>query len=64
MFTHVGTGEVYNTFDGPGFPACNAVARVEHPTTVDQMVTIVKNAASAGVPVRASGVSFYLANNV
>ncbi|KAJ7272497.1 hypothetical protein C8J57DRAFT_1467886 [Mycena rebaudengoi] len=47
--------EVYNTFDGPGFPACNAVARVEHPTTVDQMVTIVKNAASAGVPVRASG---------
>ncbi|KAI0753251.1 hypothetical protein C8Q80DRAFT_502896 [Daedaleopsis nitida] len=45
----------YNTFDGPGFPACNEVAAVYHPTTIDEMAVIVKNASAAGVPVRASG---------
>ncbi|KAK6995797.1 Fad fmn-containing dehydrogenase [Favolaschia claudopus] len=47
--------EVYNTFDGPGFPACNAVAKVYRPSTVDEMVSIVKDAAASGTPVRASG---------
>ncbi|KAJ6540523.1 hypothetical protein B0H19DRAFT_1077929 [Mycena capillaripes] len=49
--------EVYNTFDGDGFPACNAVAKVYRPSTVDEMVAIVKNASAQGIPVRASGVS-------
>ncbi|KAJ6626553.1 hypothetical protein B0H10DRAFT_1998774 [Mycena sp. CBHHK59/15] len=47
--------QVYNTFDGDGFPACNAVAQVLYPTSVDEMVAIVKNASAHGVPVRASG---------
>ncbi|KAJ7245929.1 hypothetical protein B0H12DRAFT_1203407 [Mycena haematopus] len=46
--------EVYNTFDGPGFPACNAVAKVYRPSTVDEMVAIVQNASAQGIPVRAS----------
>ncbi|KAJ6479535.1 hypothetical protein C8R47DRAFT_1219084 [Mycena vitilis] len=46
---------VYNTFDGDGFPACNAVAKVYRPSTVDEMVSIVKNASAQGTPVRASG---------
>ncbi|KAJ7061642.1 hypothetical protein C8F01DRAFT_1137995 [Mycena amicta] len=46
---------VYNTFDGDGFPACNAVAQVYNPTSVDQIVAIVKNASANGIPVRASG---------
>lgn len=49
--------DVYNTFDGPGFPACNAVAKVYRPSTVDEMVSIVKTASQNGIPVRASGVS-------
>lgn len=47
--------EPYNTFDGPGFPACNAVSQVYRPSTVDEMVSIVKDASQRGVPVRASG---------
>ncbi|KAF7357118.1 Fad fmn-containing dehydrogenase [Mycena sanguinolenta] len=47
--------EVYNTFDGPGFPACNAVAKVYRPSTVDEMVAIVRIASAQGIPVRASG---------
>ncbi|THU82670.1 FAD-binding domain-containing protein [Dendrothele bispora CBS 962.96] len=47
--------EVYNTFDGEGFPACNAVSHVYRPSTVDEMVELVKNASSQGIPVRASG---------
>jgi len=54
---HPGVAEVYNTFDGEGFPACNAVSHVYRPSTVDEMVEIVKNASSQGIPVRASGVS-------
>ncbi|KAJ7149432.1 hypothetical protein C8R43DRAFT_1007086 [Mycena crocata] len=49
------SAEVYNTFDGEGFPACNAVAKVYRPSTVDEMVAIVKNASAQGTPVRASG---------
>ncbi|KAK7946596.1 FAD-binding domain-containing protein [Apiospora aurea] len=45
----------YNTFDGPGFPACNDVAAVYNVTSVDEMVSIVKDAVAKGTPVRASG---------
>lgn len=45
----------YNTFDGPGFPACNDVAAVYNVTSIDEMVSIVKDAAANGTPVRASG---------
>ncbi|KAH8822612.1 hypothetical protein DL96DRAFT_1698141 [Flagelloscypha sp. PMI_526] len=48
-------GEPYNTFDGVGFPACNAVAKVWRPSTVDEMVSIVKNASASNIHVRASG---------
>ncbi|KAJ7836070.1 hypothetical protein B0H14DRAFT_3705634 [Mycena olivaceomarginata] len=47
---HASASEVYNTFDGDGFPACNAVAKVYRPSTVDEMVTIVKNASAQGHP--------------
>lgn len=45
----------YNTFDGDGFPACNNVAAVYKPTSVDEMVSLVKSAAQSSTPVRASG---------
>ncbi|KAL0255036.1 hypothetical protein SLS55_009563 [Diplodia seriata] len=45
----------YNTFDGPGHPACNAVADVINATSVDEIVSLVADAAAAGTPVRASG---------
>ncbi|KAI1820470.1 FAD/FMN-containing dehydrogenase [Xylaria intraflava] len=45
----------YNTFDGDGFPACLNVASVHNATSVDDMVSIVKKAASDGTPIRASG---------
>ncbi|KAH6682650.1 hypothetical protein B0J14DRAFT_129902 [Halenospora varia] len=45
----------YNTFDGDGFPACHNVSAIYHPSSVDEMVSIVKKAAASGVPVRASG---------
>ncbi|KAJ1335986.1 L-gulonolactone oxidase [Microdochium nivale] len=45
----------YNTFDGPGFPACDEVAAVHYPRSVDEIVTLVKGAAASGTPVRASG---------
>jgi L-gulonolactone oxidase len=48
-------GDPYNTFDGPGFPACNEVAKVYNATSVDEMVSIVKAAAQSNTPVRASG---------
>jgi L-gulonolactone oxidase len=52
--------EPYNTFDGPGFPACRDVAKVYSPKTVEEAVSIVKDASDKGLPVRASGVSFPL----
>ncbi|KAK7045771.1 hypothetical protein VNI00_007172 [Paramarasmius palmivorus] len=57
QFSRVSTvsAEPYNTFDGPGFPACNEVAKVYRPSTVDEMVSIVKEASANGTPVRASG---------
>lgn len=45
----------YNTFDGDGFPACRDVASVHNATSVDDMVSIVKQAAANGTPIRASG---------
>ncbi|KAF2677050.1 FAD-binding domain-containing protein [Lentithecium fluviatile CBS 122367] len=47
--------EPYNTFDGPGFPACNDAIAVHNPSTVDEMINLVRNAAANGTPVRASG---------
>lgn len=49
------TAEPYNTFDGPGFPACRDVSAVHNVTSVDEMVSMVKTAAANGTPVRASG---------
>ncbi|KAF7299994.1 D-arabinono-1,4-lactone oxidase [Mycena kentingensis (nom. inval.)] len=48
-------GAVYNTFDGPDFPACRDVAQILHPTTIEEMQSIVKNASASGTPIRASG---------
>ncbi|KAI1430750.1 FAD/FMN-containing dehydrogenase [Xylaria sp. CBS 124048] len=45
----------YNTFDGDGFPACRNVAAVHDATSIDDMVSIVKKAATAGTHIRASG---------
>lgn len=50
------TAVPYNTFDGEGFPACNNVAQVYRPSTVDEIAALVKDASSKGKPVRASGV--------
>lgn len=48
--------EPYNTFDGEGFPACNEVAAVRDPQTVDEMQSMVQDAIEAGQKVRASGI--------
>jgi L-gulonolactone oxidase len=45
----------FNTFDGPGFPACHNVSAVYQPTSVAEMVSIVKTAAASKIPIRASG---------
>nr|XP_036589222.1 FAD/FMN-containing dehydrogenase [Colletotrichum truncatum]KAF6800864.1 FAD/FMN-containing dehydrogenase [Colletotrichum truncatum] len=45
----------YNTFDGPGFPACRNVAAVYNATSVDEVQSLVKGAIAAGQKVRASG---------
>ncbi|KAH9889185.1 FAD-binding domain-containing protein [Xylariomycetidae sp. FL2044] len=47
--------ETYNTFDGPGFPACNDASVVYNATSVDEIVAIVQEASANGSPVRASG---------
>ncbi|KAK0105011.1 hypothetical protein ONS95_004620 [Cadophora gregata] len=47
----------YNTFDGEGFPACRNVSAVYQPSSVDEMVSLVKSAAAKNTPVRASGKS-------
>ncbi|KAK0633182.1 hypothetical protein B0T14DRAFT_491401 [Immersiella caudata] len=46
---------VYNTFDGPGFPACYNVSRVLAPTSIPEVASIVKSAAASGSRVRAAG---------
>lgn len=52
---HGAAGIVFDTFDGEGFPACNNVAATYQPSSVDEMVSLVKTAAKNGTPVRASG---------
>ena len=47
--------EPYNTFDGPGHPACRNVAAVYKPTTITDTIALVRTAAQNGTPVRASG---------
>lgn len=51
----VGSAIPYNTFDGEGFPACNNVSRIVNATSVDEMVSLVQEAAADGTAVRASG---------
>lgn len=46
---------VYNTFDGPGFPSCHNVSRIEDATSYDHLVSIVKKAAQSGSRIRAAG---------
>jgi len=46
---------VYNTFDGEGFPACYNVTAVLDPTSVDGLVSTVKQAAQDGTRIRAAG---------
>ena len=46
---------VYNTFDGEGFPSCYNVTDIHEPTTVDEMASLVKDANSKGLKVRAAG---------
>ncbi|KAH8886762.1 FAD-binding domain-containing protein [Thozetella sp. PMI_491] len=48
-------GFVYNTFDGEGFPSCYNVSAVHNATSVDDIVSIVKEAAQNGSHVRAAG---------
>ncbi|KAG5653167.1 hypothetical protein H0H81_002009 [Sphagnurus paluster] len=51
----LGAAVPHNTFDGEGFPACNDVAQVYRPSTVNEIQALVKDASSKGKPVRASG---------
>lgn len=53
--TATAAAEPYNTFDGPGFPACNDVAAVHNPKSVDEIQCHVRGAIDAGQQVRASG---------
>ncbi|KAL4949701.1 hypothetical protein BDW69DRAFT_69929 [Aspergillus filifer] len=48
-------GDPYNTFDGPGFPACNEVAAVYAPNSIEEIQSLVKDAIEAGQQIRASG---------
>lgn len=45
---------VYNTYDGEGFPACYNVTEVRNATSVDDIVSMVNDAASRGQRVRAA----------
>ena len=47
--------EPYNTFDGPGHPACKNVAAVYKPNSITETIDLVRSAAQNGTPVRASG---------
>ena len=49
------SADPYNTFDGPGHPACNDVAAVYNPTTINETIALVQQAVQNGTPVRASG---------
>lgn len=45
----------WNTFDGPGYPACHNVSEVHNATSVEDMAALVKQAVAAGKRVRAAG---------
>ncbi|KAK6723793.1 hypothetical protein SNK04_002639 [Fusarium graminearum] len=49
------TAVPYNTFDGPGFPACQDVAKVHDASNVKDIQNTVQDAIKAGQRVRASG---------
>ncbi|EEY15748.1 conserved hypothetical protein [Verticillium alfalfae VaMs.102] len=55
MLALTASAEPYNTYDGPGFPACHDVAAVYNPKTVDDIQAVVQEAIVAGQKVRASG---------
>ncbi|KAK5660673.1 hypothetical protein OQA88_12037 [Cercophora sp. LCS_1] len=55
LLLHTTTALVYNTFDGPGFPSCHNVSRIETPTSFSQLVSIVKSAAQTKSRIRAAG---------
>lgn len=55
LLSRLALGAPYNTFDGDGFPACYDVAAVYHPSSVDEMISIVADAGKTNTPVRASG---------
>ncbi|KAK4648873.1 uncharacterized protein QC761_0015530 [Podospora bellae-mahoneyi] len=46
---------VWNTFDGPGSPACHNVSRVHDATSVEDMQSVVKSAILSKSLVRAAG---------
>ncbi|KAK4673671.1 hypothetical protein QC763_113120 [Podospora pseudopauciseta] len=46
---------VWNTFDGPGSPACHNVSRVHNATSVEDMQSVVKSAIQSKSLVRAAG---------
>lgn len=46
---------VYNTFDGEGFPSCYNVTEVHDATSVEQIQSLVKDAAKRGLQVRPGG---------
>lgn len=52
--------EPFNTFDGPGFPACRNVSAVYDPSTINETMAIVRTAAQNGTPVRASGKGIHI----
>lgn len=45
----------YYTFDGPGSPSCHNVVEVHNATSVNEIVSFVKDASSRGLQVRAGG---------
>lgn len=55
LYARLTYAEPYNTFDGPGFPACKDVAAVYNPTTINETIGLVRTAAQNGTPVRGSG---------
>ncbi|EMD90809.1 hypothetical protein COCC4DRAFT_56504 [Bipolaris maydis ATCC 48331] len=55
LLSSVVFSDPFNTFDGPGFPACREVAKVYDPNTVQETIDIVRTAATNGTPIRASG---------
>lgn len=45
----------YNTFDGDGFPSCHNVVEVHDPRSIEEVQSLVRDAAARGLQVRAGG---------